>query len=185
MWRIGLLPHGEPAGEGSRQLALPLEPTSPSPPLRAQTDWEEMLADYRHTSISLGPHPLALLRSHLPAGCVASSELAAIEHDCEVTVAGLAVARQRPATAKGVVFMLLEDEHGHLNLIVPPGIYARHRAVIRSEPLLLAHGRFERVGRNENIVVFAVESLGPLARREPGEAEVYSALPAPHHFGHR
>ena len=81
--------------------------------------------------------------------------------------------------------MLLEDEHGHLNLIVPPGIYARHRAVIRAEPLLLAHGRFERVGRNENIVVCAVETLGPLARRAAGEAEVYSALPAPHHFGHR
>jgi error-prone DNA polymerase len=97
----------------------------------------------------------------------------------------MAIARQRPATAKGVVFMLLEDEHGQVNLIVPPQVYERHRAVIRGEPLLLARGRFERVGRNENLIVAEVESLGPLARRVAGEAEIYASLPAAHHFGRR
>ena len=55
-----------------------------------------------------------------------------------MTVAGLVVARQRPATAKGVTFMLLEDEWGTINLIVPPPVYERHRLVVRAEPFVLA-----------------------------------------------
>ncbi len=81
--------------------------------------------------------------------------------------------------------MLLEDEHGQLNLIIPPPVYEEHRAIVRAEPLILARGRFERVGRNENVLVEAVETLGPLARRVAGEAEVLAALPGAHHFGHR
>ena len=56
----------------------------------------------------------------------------------------MAIARQRPATANGVVFMLLEDELGQVNLIVPPPVYEQHRALVRGEPLLLARGRLER-----------------------------------------
>ncbi len=81
--------------------------------------------------------------------------------------------------------MLLEDEHGQMNLIIPPPVYEANRAIVRAEPLLLARGRFERVGRNENVLVEEVETLGPLARQAAGEAEVRSALPGAHHFGHR
>jgi error-prone DNA polymerase len=183
LWRLGVTLRGESAPQGARQLALPLEPTAEIPELRPQTDWELMLADYRHTSISIGCHPLALLRPHLT--CSASSELSEIPHGARVEVAGLAVARQRPATANGIVFMLLEDEHGQMNLIIPPPVYDAYRAIVRGEPLLLAQGRFERVGRNENILVDALESLGPLARRAANDADVRSALPAAHHFGHR
>ena len=97
----------------------------------------------------------------------------------------MAVARQRPSTANGIVFMLLEDEHGQLNLIIPPAVYEAHRAIVRGEPLLLARGRFERVGRNVNVLVDELESLGPLARSAANDAEVRAALPAAHHFGHR
>jgi error-prone DNA polymerase len=97
----------------------------------------------------------------------------------------MAIARQRPATANGVVFMLLEDEHGQVNLVVPPPVYERYRAVVRGEPLLLARGTFERRDRNRNLVVSELESLAPLARRVANEAEVSSALPPAHHFGHR
>ena len=76
----------------------------------------------------------------------------------------MAIARQRPATAKGIVFMLLEDELGQVNLIVAPDVYDRHRAIVRGEPLLLVHGRYERIGENRNIVVSELETLGPLAR---------------------
>jgi error-prone DNA polymerase len=96
----------------------------------------------------------------------------------------MAVARQRPSTANGVVFMLLEDELGQMNLIVPPPVYERHRAVVRGEPLILAHGRFERRDRNMNVLVDKLESLGPLAR-EVAEIGVHDALPRAHHFGHR
>ena len=94
-------------------------------------------------------------------------------------------ARQRPATAKGIVFMLLEDEHGQVNLIVPKEIYERHRAIVRAEPLLLARGRFERVERNRNIHVSGHESLSALAPRAAETPEVVAALPRAHHFGHR
>jgi error-prone DNA polymerase len=140
-----------------------------------------MLADYRHTSLSVGLHPLQLLRPHL-GETRSSLELHEVKHGSRVAVAGMAVARQRPATANGIVFMLLEDEFGQMNLIIPPDVYDRHRAIVRGEPLLLARGRFERVGRNENVLVDAVETLGPLARRVSSEAEVHSALPSAHHF---
>jgi error-prone DNA polymerase len=97
----------------------------------------------------------------------------------------MAVARQRPATAKGVVFMLIEDEHGQMNLIVPPEVYERYRAVVRGEPLILARGRYERVGDNRNVLVSELETLGPLARKAAATAEVGAALPSAHHFGHR
>ena len=167
------------------QLTLPLGPTAETPQLPRQTDWERMLADYKHTTLSVGTHPMELLRSHLPEPCVSSEELSGVPHGARIAVAGMAVARQRPATAKGVVFMLLEDEGGQINLILPPAVYEAHRAIVRGEPLLIARGRFERVERNENVVVEELETLGPLARRVASEAEVVSALPRAHHFGHR
>jgi hypothetical protein len=81
--------------------------------------------------------------------------------------------------------MLLEDELGLVNLIVPPPVYERFRPLVRGEPLLLARGTFERVGRNQNVVVSRLESLGPLAREAAGLAEIRAGLPRAHHFGHR
>ncbi|HEY7561752.1 MAG TPA: DNA polymerase III subunit alpha, partial [Gaiellaceae bacterium] len=143
LWRLGLAPRSASAGSGGseRQLALPLEPTSEIPELAEQTPWEQMLADYRLTGISVDVHPLELLRPHLPGEVLSSPELGKAPHGSHVTVAGLVVARQRPSTANGVVFMLVEDEHGQMNLIVPPPVYERQRALVRGEPLLLARGR--------------------------------------------
>jgi error-prone DNA polymerase len=143
-----------------------------------------MLADYRLTSLSVGLHPLELLRPHLPGEVLSSAELEEAPHGTRVAVAGLAVARQRPATASGVVFMLIEDEHGQVNLIVPPPVYDRYRALVRGEPLLLARGRFERVDRNRNVLVSELVSLAPLARRAADDAEVAAStalarLPCP------
>jgi error-prone DNA polymerase len=188
LWELGLAfrPVTVPGSGGEqRQLALALDPTAPTPELRPQTEWERMLADYRMTSLSVGAHPLALLRPRLPEGTLSTAELAARPHRSEVAIAGLAVARQRPATANGIVFMLLEDEFGQVNLIVPPPVYKRFRPLVRSEPLILARGRFERLGRNQNVVVDGFESLVPLAREAADGADVFGSLPAAHHFGHR
>jgi error-prone DNA polymerase len=187
LWRLGLAPRSVSVGSGGeeRQLALPLAPTSEIPELAEQTSWERMLADYRTTSMSIGVHPLELLRPHLPPEVVSSLDFDQLEHRSQVAVAGLVVARQRPATANGIVFMLLEDEHGQMNLIVPPPVYERSRALVRGEPLLLARGRFERFERNRNVIVDELVTLAPLARQAAGEAEVRSALPEAHHFGHR
>jgi error-prone DNA polymerase len=188
LWELGLVPRGESvpgSGGEEHQLALPLDPTAETPVLPEQTPWERMLADYRTTSVSVGVHPLQLLRPHLPEGTLSSLELKQRPHGSRVAFAGMAVARQRPATAKGVVFMLLEDEHSQVNLIVPPPVYERFRATVRGEPLLYVRGRFERLGRNENVLVSELRSLGPLARQVADEPEVNAALPNAHHFGHR
>jgi error-prone DNA polymerase len=142
-----------------------------------------MLSDYRTTGLAVGAHPLELLRPHLPAEAATSADLLALEHGQRVTVAGLVVARQRPSTANGVVFMLLEDEHGQINLIVPPPVYERHRALVRTEPLLVCRGRFERYERNRNVLAESFTSLAPLARRVANDADVRAALPPAHSFG--
>jgi error-prone DNA polymerase len=188
LWELGLVFRAQsvPGTEGElKQLPLELEPTTGTPALRDLTRWERMLADYRHTSMSIDTHPLALLRPHLPEGTLSSEELHAEPHGGQVAFAGMTVARQRPSTAKGIVFMLLEDEHGQVNLIVPSEIYERHRATVRAEPLILARGRYERVGENRNVLVSSLESLGPLARQVAKDDTVWSSLPRPHSFGHR
>jgi error-prone DNA polymerase len=188
LWELGLVPRSESvpgSGGEERQLALPLDPTAETPDLPHPTEWEEMLASYRRTSLSVGTHPMELLRPHLAAGVLSSHDLGQAPDRSRVAVAGMAVARQRPATAKGVVFMLLEDEFGQVNLIVPPQVYERHRAIVRGEPLILAHGVFERIERNQNVVVRKLETLAPIARRLSGAEDLVSALPDAHHFGHR
>ncbi len=188
LWELGLVPRSQNvpgSGGEERQLALPLDPTAETPDLPEPSEWERMLADYRQTSLSVDVHPMELLRPHLPEGVLSSHDLCQAPDRAKVVVAGMAVARQRPATAKGVVFMLLEDEFGQVNLIVPPPVYERHRAIVRGEPLVLAHGTFERIERNQNVVVRSLETLAPLARRISRASDLVSALPDAHHFGHR
>ena len=188
LWELGLVFRAQsvPGTEGEmKQLPLELDATTETPALRDLTPWERMLADYRHTSMSIETHPLALLRAHLPEGTLSSVELHAERHGRQVAFAGMTVARQRPSTAKGIVFMLLEDEHGQVNLIVPSAVYERHRATVRAEPLILARGRYERVGENRNVLVSSLESLGPLARRVAKDDTMWESLPRPHSFGHR
>jgi error-prone DNA polymerase len=188
LWEAGLAPRSASvpgSGGEERQLALALDPTVETPELPEPTEWERMLTDYQTTSLTVGIHPLELLRPHLPSHVLSSRVQGQSPDRASVTVAGLVVARQRPATANGVVFMLLEDEFGQMNLIVPPSVYDRYRSIVRGEPLILARGRFERVERNQNVLVRELETLGPLARRVAGVPELGSALPPAHHFGHR
>jgi error-prone DNA polymerase len=185
LWRLGVTARGEAVPGGSRQLSLPLEPTAGIPELPEQTPWERMLADYKHTSLSVGVHPMQLLRPHLPTGVATSAELPETPNGARIQLAGMAIARQRPATANGIVFMLLEDEHGQANLILPPQVYEQHRAIVRGEPLILARGKLERHGRNINVLVSEVVSLGALARKAANDAEVTGNMPRAHHFGHR
>src|SRR5207248_4272925 len=168
LWELGLVPRSQSvpgSGGEERQLALPLDPTAETPELPEPTVWERMLSDYRSTGLSVGVHPLELLRPHLPDGTLTSAQLAERRHGSRVAFAGMVVARQRPATANGVVFMLLEDELGQVNLIVAPPVYDRFRAAVRGEPLLHVRGKYEHYDRNRNVVVRELRSLGELARR--------------------
>jgi len=187
LWELGLAtrPTSVPGTQGAaKQLTLSLDPTAATPELRDLTRWERMAADYRLTGLSVGVHPLLLLRPHLPDGTLRSDDLHRAAHRSSVAYAGLAIARQRPSTANGIVFMLLEDECGQVNLIVPKDVYETHRAIVRNESLLLAHGRYERVGENRNILVSSIETLAALARRV-ADLDVGAVLPRAHHFGGR
>jgi error-prone DNA polymerase len=206
LWLLGVAMPGVAVPEGT-QLALPLDPHA-GPELRALTAWERMLADYGSTGVTLREHPLELLRPALPADLRTSKELERHPHGRRVRVAGLVVARQRPATAKGVTFMLLEDEHGTINLIVPPPIQERFRLAVRAEPLVVATGRLESREGTINVLVDRIERLerpdlpsakvkhieprrtwsGEAGEELPGaeeEADLRAVAPAAHSFGRR
>jgi len=165
LWQLGVAAPGERVREGT-QLALPLE-TPPPPELRELAPWESMVADYATTGLTLGEHPMALLRERLPEGAVTCRDLETMRHEAPVTIGGLVVARQRPGTAKGIVFLLLEDEFGTINLIVPPDVYERHRLTVRTEPLILARGRLEKLAMAGGAINVFVKRLEPLVT--PGE----------------
>jgi error-prone DNA polymerase len=122
-----------------------------------------MIADYATTGLTAAAHPVGLLREELDRqGALGSAVLPGTPHNSTVRVGGLVVARQRPGTAKGVVFMLLEDEAGTINLIVPPQVYERHRLQVRTEPLVVAEGRLERhplAGGQVNVLVSRLWAL--------------------------
>jgi error-prone DNA polymerase len=144
--------------EAGTQMALPLEPPQ-SPELKPLSDWERLIASYHSFGITLDAHPLGLMRDELDQEIHSSADLERADNGATVAVAGFVVARQRPQTAKGIVFMLLEDELGTINLVVPPPVYERCRAAVRAAPLVRALGRLERHEGTTNVVVSELAEL--------------------------
>ncbi|HET8951198.1 MAG TPA: OB-fold nucleic acid binding domain-containing protein, partial [Solirubrobacteraceae bacterium] len=122
--------------------------------------------------LTLGRHPMALLRDRLPENAASCRDLETMRHEAPVTIGGLVVARQRPGTAKGIVFLLLEDEFGTINLIVPPDVYERHRLTVRTEPLILARGRLEKLAMAGGAINVFVKSVEPLVTPDEDVAGV-------------
>jgi error-prone DNA polymerase len=89
-----------------------------------------------------------------------------------VRIGGLVVARQRPGTASGIVFILLEDEYGTINLVVPPKIYERHRLVVRTEPLMLVEGKLERLPAAGGAINILVDRVGSIEAPDRMVAEI-------------
>ncbi len=170
LWQLGVAGPGRSV-PGGVQLALPLDLPAP-PVLKGLSGWEAMLADYGTTGLTAGTHPLALLRARLPAGAVTSRDLETLDHGRRVQVGGLVVARQRPGTANGIVFVLLEDEHGTINLIVPSQVYERHRLTVRTEPLMLVEGKLERFAAAGGAINVLVDRVGSIAAPDQLLAEV-------------
>jgi len=170
LWELGIAAPGERLPAGT-QLPLPLELPG-APGLRRMAPWEGMVADYATTGLTLGPHPLAILRPSLPERAVSIRDLETLPHDAKVVLGGLVVARQRPGTAKGIVFLLLEDEFGTVNLVIPPAVYERERLTARAEPLVLVEGRLERLPVAGGAINVYVHALRPLATPAGAEAEV-------------
>jgi error-prone DNA polymerase len=114
---------------------------TPAGPLREMSADERLAADFAGTSVTLGPHPMALRRRALAeAGILRACDLRRHPDGARVRVAGSVIVRQRPGTAKGFVFLSLEDETGITNVIVTPGLFARSRLVLVTAPVLLVEG---------------------------------------------
>jgi error-prone DNA polymerase len=186
LWELGVLARPR-LGSSGLQLALPI-PAGEAPPLPELGRFERTVTDYETTGLSTGWHLVTLVRPGLPHGVLTAAELRETPDGARVSVAGLVVARQRPATAGGIVFLLLEDETGMVNCIVRPEVYDRHRAVVRADPLVLAHGRLERRERNMNVLLTSLERIDPPAEADdiagPAEmARVRAAAPEGQSFG--
>ncbi|XXE97227.1 error-prone DNA polymerase [Pseudomonas sp. D3-10] len=138
-------------------------PEEPTVALPTPTVGENLFADYATLGTTLGPHPLALLRSELRARrCRSSRELQAVEHGRHVSVAGLVTGRQRPGTASGVTFVTLEDEFGNLNVVVWRDLAERQRKVLVGSQLLRVDGRWESVGEVRHLIAGRLSDLSGL-----------------------
>jgi error-prone DNA polymerase len=145
----------------------------PAHPLREMTRFERVVADHAASGVTVGRHPMAFHRARLAAhGIVAARDLATLPPDTRVRVAGSVIVRQRPGTAKGFVFLTLEDETGLANLIVTPRRFRERRLVFVAEPFLVAEGILQT---EDGVVSVRVE-------RAWGTGVMRPAIPS-HDFG--
>ena len=123
---------------------FPMPDPGTTSPLRVMTPPERLMADYAGMSLTIGPHPLALRRAELALrGVLRASDLPHGRHGRRVRVAGAVITRQRPGTAKGFVFLTLEDETGIANVIVRPDLFSEQKRAIVGEPYLLVEGTLQ------------------------------------------
>lgn len=155
--------HVAPAAQAATaDEELPLPPMQP---------FEEVLADYRTTGLSLKGHPLAFLRAELERlRAVRAADLSRLRRGRFVRVAGLVLVRQRPGTARGITFVTLEDESGTVNLVVRPEVWERYHRAASSATALLAHGRLERQGAVIHVLVSKLEDLQQVTARLPSRS---------------
>jgi error-prone DNA polymerase len=187
LWQVGLwLPpeaeHGVDA-RGRRQLELALNHPHEGLRFGGLEAAERLLAEYDVLGFAASGHPLSLLRGALPPGVVQSDALPRLGHGAWVEVAGLVVARQRPETAKGFIFVLIEDEAGMVNVIVRPEVYERYRTAVRGEPLLWVRGKLAKDDGTVNVLAEEAQGLKVGTRnaeRGTNSESDSSAFPLPH-----
>jgi error-prone DNA polymerase len=127
------------------------------------TESERIVADYAGMGLTVGRHPMALRREELAArGIMRAIDIRQVRHGRRVRVAGMVITRQRPGTAKGFVFLTLEDETGIANIIIRPDLFARDRLVIVEEPFLIVDGILQQQDHVISVRAEAVQGLtGP------------------------
>ncbi|MCW5700939.1 MAG: error-prone DNA polymerase, partial [Rhodospirillales bacterium] len=127
---------------------------------------EQVAEDYRALRLSLKAHPLALLRAELRTkGHLASDQLGRCRHGGRIKIAGLVVTRQRPGTASGVIFVTLEDEFGHANLIIWPKVFERFRKEVLGATLMAVAGPVQREGDVVHILAEHIWDHTPILRK--------------------
>lgn len=125
------------------------------------TPEERLVADFRGTGLTVGPHPMAYRRAEMQAlGARRAVELAGLPNGKRVRVAGCVIARQRPGTAKGFVFLSLEDETGISNAIITPDVFEQNHLTIVGASFLLVEGRLQK---QDTVVSVKAEHVLPLS----------------------
>jgi error-prone DNA polymerase len=157
--------------EAERQFRLeepllePVKGESDDSPLSMMNEQERISADYGGTGLTVGRHPMALLRTDLQQqGITSSAQLKTARHGSRTKAAGMVIVRQRPGTAKGFVFLSLEDETGIANIIVTPDLFDRYRMELVNEPYLVVDGV---VQNTDNVISLKAEHLHALRLFEP------------------
>jgi error-prone DNA polymerase len=147
------------AERGRLAACTPRKNESPLPPMSLP---ERVKADYTTMNLTTGPHPMKLLRAQLP-DIWRARDLPSARHGETIQIAGNVICRQRPGTAKGFVFVSLEDETGVSNAIVTPDLFERMRLLITEEPFLVIEGK---VQNTENVVLIKAHKIRPLAHEK-------------------
>ena len=158
------------AGVESRPPMNVLQAAERAPVFAAPGEAEEIAADYASLGLTLGRHPLALLRTHLKGmKMVKAEEISSLPHGSRVRTAGLVTCRQRPGTATGVVFVTLEDETGCVNVIVWSSLFERYRRELLGARLLGVEGRIESSDGVVHLIARRFQNGSALLRRVVGE----------------
>ncbi len=180
LWQVGLWlpPKASQSGDGRgrRQLELALNHPHEQLVFGGLAAHERLLAEYATLGFSASGHPLSLVRNALPPDLTLNRDLETLKAGVKCKVAGLVVARQRPETAKGIVFLLVEDETGMTNVIVRPDVYDRCRAAVRGEAFVLVRGKLAKDDGTVNVLAEEVVGLQTDIRK------VDAARPTPHAF---
>lgn len=151
-------------------MSLPLPVKQDEVTLPTTSAWERMAADYRVIGMSPHYHPLGLLRQKLPPDLVSTRDLLTLPNGAPVRIGGLIVCRQRPGTARGVTFLLLEDEHGLINVVVYGNLYEAQRPIVRGEPFVMIEGTVQREDRNLNLIAGRFTRLDAVVRRDAADS---------------
>ena len=168
LWQLGLFSGAAAGGmartpsseSGRRQLRLELPTAQDAVPLADFDDRERMSLDYALLGLSPDAHPMRFLRGALGEGVASSRHLHAIPAGRPVEVAGLVVCRQRPLTARGIIFLLLEDEYGLMNILVRRELASECREVVRTAAFVRARGVLdERTGEQRTLVATGLEEI--------------------------
>jgi error-prone DNA polymerase len=186
LWQVGLWlpPQASRSGDGRgrRQLELALNHPHEQLHFGGLAAYERLLAEYATLGFSASGHPLSLVRGALPPDLTLNRDLETLKAGAACAVAGLVVARQRPETAKGIVFLLVEDETGMTNVIVRPDVYDCHRAAVRGEPFVVVRGKLAKDDGTVNVLAAEVEGLQLRGVWEGGSGSTPSHTPPPTHF---
>ena len=163
MWQVEETLHDDlldrqMAGTPRRSVRLAQRADPAKSPLAPMSLPERVRADYETMNLTTGPHPMKLLRTNLP-NIWRATDLVHAEHGSTVQIAGNVICRQRPGTAKGFVFISLEDETGVANAIVEPDMFERFRLVITEEAFLLIQGQ---VQNSDSVVLIKARDIRPL-----------------------